>query len=76
MVVDTTKLAVKAACSIVGSEAVNDKLRPSMGGKELPYMLEARPCALVFLGNGPTASVHHPAYDFNDEAFPTASGIG
>ncbi|WP_342586026.1 MULTISPECIES: hypothetical protein [Mesorhizobium] len=55
---------------------MNDKLRPSMGGKELPYMLEARPCALVFLGNGPTASVHHPAYDFNDEAFPTASGIG
>jgi hippurate hydrolase len=31
-------------------------------------MLEQRPGAYIFLGNGDTAGVHHPAYDFNDEA--------
>lgn len=29
---------------------------------------------LIFLGNGQTAKVHHPAYDFNDQALPY--GIG
>ena len=33
-------------------------------------MLEARPGAFIFIGNGDTASLHHPAYDFNDEAIP------
>ena len=33
-------------------------------------MLEARPGAFIFIGNGNTAGVHHPAYDFNDEAIP------
>jgi metal-dependent amidase/aminoacylase/carboxypeptidase family protein len=30
-------------------------------------MLEARPGAFIFIGNGDTAGLHHPAYDFNDE---------
>jgi metal-dependent amidase/aminoacylase/carboxypeptidase family protein len=33
-------------------------------------MLEARPGAFIFLGVGATANLHHPAYDFNDEAIP------
>ena len=33
-------------------------------------MLEARPGAFIFIGNGDTAGLHHPAYDFNDEAIP------
>jgi metal-dependent amidase/aminoacylase/carboxypeptidase family protein len=33
-------------------------------------MLEARPGAFIFMGNGDTAGLHHPAYDFNDEAIP------
>ncbi|WP_349253667.1 hypothetical protein [Bradyrhizobium sp. CB82] len=37
-------------------------------------MLEARPGSFIFLGNGPSAGVHNPAYDFNDEALPY--GIG
>jgi hippurate hydrolase len=33
-------------------------------------MLEARPGAFIFIGNGDTAYLHNPAYDFNDEAIP------
>ena len=33
-------------------------------------MLEARPGAFIFIGNGDTANLHHPAYDFNDEVIP------
>ena len=33
-------------------------------------MLEARPGAFIFVGNGDSAMLHHPAYDFNDAALP------
>ena len=33
-------------------------------------MLEARPGAFIFMGNGDSAYCHHPAYDFNDSAIP------
>ena len=39
-----------------------------MGGEDFSYMLEARPGAFVFVGNGDSAGLHNPAYDFNDEA--------
>ena len=39
-----------------------------MGGEDFSYMLEARPGAFIFIGNGDTAGLHHPAYDFNDAA--------
>ena len=41
---------------------------PVMGGEDFSYMLEARPGAFIFMGNGDTAGLHHPAYDFNDAA--------
>jgi len=41
-----------------------------MGGEDFSYMLMERPGAFIFLGNGDTAQVHHPAYDYNDEAPP------
>jgi hippurate hydrolase len=41
-----------------------------MGGEDFAYMLEARPGAFIFVGNGATASVHNPQYDFNDQAIP------
>lgn len=69
-----TNLAVTAARNLVGTASVDDKIRAGMGAEDFAYMLEARPGAIIFLGNGPTADVHHPAYDFNDEALPY--GIG
>ena len=41
-----------------------------MGGEDFAYMLEERPGAYILVGNGDSASVHHPAYNFNDEAIP------
>ncbi|MFS4582687.1 M20 aminoacylase family protein [Phaeobacter sp. C3_T13_0] len=43
----------------------------SMGGEDFSFMLEERPGAMIRLGNGPTAALHHPSYDFSDEAIPT-----
>lgn len=69
-----TNLAIKAARGLVGPVSVADKIKPSMGSEDFAYMLEARPGAYIHIGNGPTASVHNPSYDFNDEALPY--GIG
>ncbi len=43
---------------------------PIMAGEDFSYMLEERPGAYIMLGNGDGASVHHPEFDFNDEAIP------
>jgi len=41
-----------------------------MGAEDFSYMLNQRPGAYIWAGNGDTAGVHHPDYDFNDEALP------
>ena len=41
-----------------------------MGAEDFSYMLEARPGAFIFIGNGESAGLHHPAYDFADAAIP------
>jgi hippurate hydrolase len=42
----------------------------SLGGEDFSYMLQARPGAFIMMGNGSSAPLHHPEYDFNDEAIP------
>lgn len=69
-----TNLAITAARNLVGSPSVNDKMRPRISSEDFAYMLEARPGAIIYFGNGSTAALHNPAYDFNDEALPY--GIG
>ncbi|MAY87431.1 MAG: amidohydrolase [Pseudooceanicola sp.] len=44
-----------------------------MGGEDFSYMLQARPGAFIFLGNGDSAGLHHPEYDFNDEVIPAGA---
>ncbi|MBS0244088.1 MAG: M20/M25/M40 family metallo-hydrolase, partial [Proteobacteria bacterium] len=56
---------------ISGPDAVQVNMPPTMGAEDFSYMLEARPGAFVFIGNGNTAGLHNPAYDFNDETIPT-----
>ncbi|MCV6824721.1 MULTISPECIES: M20 aminoacylase family protein [Halocynthiibacter] len=41
-----------------------------MGGEDFAFMLEERPGAYILVGNGDTAAVHHPAYNFDDNAIP------
>jgi hippurate hydrolase len=56
------------ARAVSGENAVDTTVLPLMGAEDFSFMLEQRPGAYIFLGNGDTAGVHHPAYDFNDEA--------
>jgi hippurate hydrolase len=62
--------AAAAARAVAGEAQVNDAVAPSMGGEDFSYMLEARPGSYIFIGNGDTAGLHHPAYDFNDDILP------
>jgi metal-dependent amidase/aminoacylase/carboxypeptidase family protein len=65
-----TAFAVSVASDIVGSDRVDDHMNPVMGAEDFSFMLEARPGAFIFIGNGDTAGLHNPAYDFNDEIIP------
>jgi hippurate hydrolase len=66
-----TAFAASVAATVSGPERVDANTPPLMGGEDFSFMLEARPGAFIFVGNGDTAGLHHPAYDFNDEAIPT-----
>ena len=68
---DQTAYAAEVARSIAGD--VNTEMAPMMGGEDFSYMLLERPGAYIFVGNGDTAMVHHPAYDFDDNAIPAGS---
>jgi hippurate hydrolase len=68
-----TEFASAVASQIAGGERVNTKLPPMMGAEDFSYMLEARPGAFIFIGNGDSAGLHNPAYDFNDEIIPAGS---
>jgi hippurate hydrolase len=65
--VPQTDLATRIAKEIAGDGNVHET-PPMMGAEDFAYMLEARPGAFIFCGNGDSAGLHHPAYDFNDEA--------
>ena len=62
-----TDTATQVAKEIAGDGNVHESL-PMMGAEDFSYMLEARPGAFIFCGNGDSAGLHHPAYNFNDEA--------
>jgi amidohydrolase len=63
-------VAADVARDIVGADRVNDKLIPMMGAEDFSFMLEERPGAFIFVGNGDSAGLHHPAYNFNDDVIP------
>jgi metal-dependent amidase/aminoacylase/carboxypeptidase family protein len=65
---ENTVFAAEVAQSISGQVETNTP--PLMGGEDFSYMLNERPGAYIFLGNGDTAMVHHPAYNFDDNAIP------
>ncbi|MCF1484307.1 MULTISPECIES: M20 aminoacylase family protein [Rhizobium/Agrobacterium group] len=65
---EETDNAARAAIDIVGEGNVNTDVDPSMAGEDFAFMLKARPGAYIMIGNGNTAGLHNPAYDFNDEA--------
>ena len=65
-----TAVAASVAGSVAGEKAVDQSIPPEMGSEDFSFMLEARPGAMILMGNGDTAFCHHPAYNFSDDAIP------
>jgi amidohydrolase len=62
-----TAFAAQVATDVVGASKIVTDLSPEMGAEDFSYMLNARPGAFLFLGQGIGPSCHHPAFDFNDD---------
>jgi hippurate hydrolase len=62
--------AATVAGEVVGGDKVDPDMVPVMGAEDFSFMLNERPGAFIFVGNGDSAGLHHPAYDFNDEVIP------
>jgi hippurate hydrolase len=65
-----TAFAADVAKEVAGKEKVNTNSAPLMGAEDFAFMLQERPGAFIYIGNGDSANLHNPAYDFNDEAIP------
>ena len=66
-----TQFAIEAASRV--SATVDSQAPAIMGGEDFAYMVEARPGAYIQVGNGESADVHHPKYNFNDEVIPAGA---
>ncbi|MER9859104.1 MULTISPECIES: M20 aminoacylase family protein [unclassified Mesorhizobium] len=64
-----------AAARLVGDARVQRDSAPIMASEDFSYMLQARPGAFIFMGNGKTAPLHHPEYDFNDAILPAGIAL-
>ena len=65
---DEADFCADVAADIVGEGNVDRDAAPMMAGEDFSYMLNERPGAYVFIGNGETAGLHNPRYDFSDDA--------
>jgi amidohydrolase len=65
-----TAFAASVAGEVAGAERVETNMVPIMGGEDFSYMLQARPGAFIFVGNGESYGLHHPRYNFNDDTIP------
>lgn len=68
-----TDFAASVAAEVSGSDKVDTDLTPVMGAEDFSFMLNERPGAFIFVGNGESAGLHHPAYNFNDDAIPVGT---
>ncbi|MEM6636047.1 MAG: M20 aminoacylase family protein [Pseudomonadota bacterium] len=73
--VEKTAFAADVARDVVGDANVLPEVGREMGAEDFAYMLEARPGAYLFLGQGPGAGLHHPQYDFNDRVAPIGASL-
>jgi len=65
-----TDFAASVAADIAGKDKVSTSIAPVMGAEDFSFMLNTRPGAFIFIGNGDSAGLHHPAYNFNDDVIP------
>jgi len=65
-----TGFAASVASEIAGAKHVDTSLPPMMGAEDFSFMLNERPGAFIWVGNGNSAGLHHPEYNFNDDTIP------
>tara|TARA_R110002072_G_scaffold30957_30_gene96080 strand:- start:5420 stop:6589 length:1170 start_codon:yes stop_codon:yes gene_type:complete len=68
-----TDITVKVASALVGADMVSLDKDPMMGAEDFAFMLNEKPGAYMWIGNGPQEGgcmLHNPHYDFNDEVLP------
>ena len=70
-----TDFALEVARDVCGAAGAHANRPAEMGAEDFSYMLNVRPGAYVFLGQGESAGLHHPNYDFNDEAAPVGASF-
>jgi hippurate hydrolase len=73
-----TEFAAAVAAEVCGGGSVIRDLPPSLGGEDFSFMLNARPGAMLWLGNGPgdgDCVLHNAHYDFNDAALPIGASF-
>jgi amidohydrolase len=79
--VQETDFAVSVLRDIVGTDAVDAQVEPTMGAEDFAFMLQEKPGCYVFIGNGEgthreighglgPCNLHNPSYDFNDDLLP------
>jgi hippurate hydrolase len=69
-----TDFAAEVARDVAGEDKVSTEAAAIMGGEDFAFMLEERPGAYILTGNGDSAPLHHPKYNFNDDTLlPGAS---
>ncbi|MCB4454424.1 M20 aminoacylase family protein [Leisingera sp. McT4-56] len=72
---EKTGFAVEVAKEISGDANVQADGGREMGAEDFAYMLQVRPGSYLFLGQGNSAGLHHPKYDFNDEIAPVGASF-
>ncbi|MHA1548281.1 MAG: M20 aminoacylase family protein [Alphaproteobacteria bacterium] len=67
---EQTAFCAEVAGDVLGADSVSTHAPPIMGGEDFSFMLQERPGSFVFLGNGDSAALHNPNFDFNDDIIP------
>jgi len=70
---EQTAFAAEVAREVVGKDRVDADTPPSMGGEDFSFMLNERPGAYIFVGNGDSSELHTDTYDFNDAVIPVGA---
>lgn len=73
---EATTLTRRAATAVAGEARVEHMAKPTMGGEDFSFMLNAKQGSYIMLGGGRSkdeANLHHPRYNFNDEILPVGA---
>jgi amidohydrolase len=72
---EQARLAADVASALMGEDRVERETEAEMGAEDFAYFLKSRPGAYLFLGQGESAGLHHPEYNFNDEVAPVGASF-